>query len=82
MKISIDLASLMSDPGISVTTSPFAPGKAIIKRSSFPKGVVPPHLRSYLIPSGTGRGMMGTAVYRGKRIRKVALAVAQKYRRG
>jgi len=82
MKISVDLASLMSDPNISVTTSPFAPGKAIVKRASFRKGEVPPHLRSYLIPSGTGRGLTGTAIYHGKPIPKTALAIAQKYRRG
>lgn len=82
MKISVDLASMMSDPNISVTTSPFAPGKAIVKRASFPKGQVPAHLRSYLIPAGTGRGLTGTTVYHGKPIPKTAAAIAAKYRRG
>lgn len=82
MKLSISLADIMSDPNLSLTTSPFAPGKTIVKRASFPKGEVPPHLRSYLIPSGTGRGMTGKGVYNGKRIPQTAINVAKRYRGG
>jgi len=81
MKFDINLASVMANPNLSVTTSPFAPGKGIIKRASFPKGEVPPHLRSYLIPSGTGRGMTGTTIYKGKPVPKTAVNVAQRYNR-
>ena len=78
VKIDADLAVLMGNPDISVTTSPFAPGKVIIKRASFRKGEIPPHLRPYLIPAGTGRGITGTSVYRGKRIPNTAVNVARR----
>lgn len=81
VKISIDLAALMGDPDISITTSPFAPGKVIIKRASFRKGEVPPHLRSFLISPGTGRGMTGTEVFKGKRIPKTAANIGRRGRR-
>jgi len=80
MKFDINLASVMANPNLSVTTSPFAPGKGIIKRASFPKGQVPDHLRSYLIPPGTGRGITGTTIYKGKPVPKTAVNVAQRYR--
>lgn len=82
MKLPVNLGDMMADPNISITTSPFAPGKAIVKRASFPKGEVPSHLRQYLIPAGTGRGMTGTTVYHGKPIPKTAMNIAQRYRGG
>ncbi len=82
VKIDADLATLMGNPDISITTSPFAPGKVIIKRASFRKGTVPPHLRPFLISPGTGRGMRGTAVFRGKRIPNTAINVARRGGRG
>jgi hypothetical protein len=82
VKLNVSLADIMSDPNLSITSSPFAPGKTIVKRASFPKGQVPAHLRSYLIPSGTGRGMTGTGVYGGKVIPKTAINVARRYRGG
>ena len=72
----------MGSPDLSITSSPFAPDKVILKRASFVKGVVPPHLRSYLIAPGTGRGVTGTGVYKGKRIPKTAINVAGRGRRG
>ncbi len=59
MKFSVSLADIMNDPNLSVTTSPFAPGKTIVKRASFPKGKVPAHLRPYLIKSGECKGRTG-----------------------
>lgn len=81
MKFSLDLAAVMANPELSITSSPFT-SKQIIKRASFRKGVVPEHLRQYLIPAGTGRGITGTAVYKGKKIPKVAVQLAMKYGRG
>ena len=78
VKIDADLATLMGNPDISITTSPFAPGKVIIKRASFRKGEIPNHLRPFLIAPGTGRGMIGTSVYRGKRIPNTAINVARR----
>ena len=74
MKFSLDLASVMANPNLSLTSSPFTE-KQIIKRASFPKGQVPAHLRSYLIPKGTGAGLRGTGVYHGKVIPKTAIAM-------
>ena len=77
-KIDADLGSLMAQPNLSITTSPFAPGKIILKRASFPKGQVPPHLVSYLIPPGTGLGLTGKSVYKGKLIPNTAINVARR----
>ncbi len=80
VKIDADLATLMGNPDISITTSPFAPGKVIIKRASFRKGEIPPHLRPFLIAPGTGRGLTGTSVHRGKRIPNTAVNIARRGR--
>jgi len=77
-KIDVDFGALMGQKNLSITTSPFAPGKIILKRASFPKGEVPPHLVSYLIPPGTGRGLTGKSVYKGKLIPNTAVNVAQR----
>lgn len=76
-----DLAGIMSSKDMSLSRTPFNRDIVVIKRASFPKGVVPAHLRSYLIPSGQGRGITGTGVYHGKKIPKVAIALAEKYHR-
>ena len=78
MKIDFSLASIMGDPSMSVTTSPFAPGKVILKRASFPGGQTPAHLVKYAIAKGACKGQMGTVVYKGKRIPKTAACVAGK----
>lgn len=77
-----NLAQLMASRDMSVSRTPFNPDIVVIKRASFPKGEVPAHLRSYLIPSGTGRGMTGTGIYHGKRVPKTAINIAERYRRG
>lgn len=80
VKMSISLADVMGDPNLSVTSSPFAPGKTIIKRASFPKGQVPRHLEKYLIRSGECRGQTGKVVGpKGQPIPKTAACVADKH---
>jgi len=76
-----NLAQLMAARDMSLSRTPFNPDIVVIKRASFPKGEVPPHLRSYLIPAGTGRGMTGTGVYKGRKIPKTAINIAAKYKR-
>ena len=79
MKVDFSLASVMGDPRLSVSTSPFAPGKTIIKRASFPKGTVPPHLRGMLITKGMCKGETGVVIGpRGNPIPKTAACVAEK----
>ncbi len=82
MKLPADLRSLMADPNISISSSPFAPGKVVVKRASFPKGKVPAHLRGYLIKSGECSGRTGTVVYKGKPVPATARCVAEKHKRG
>ena len=80
MKVDFSLASVMGDPRLSVATSPFAPGKTIIKRASFPKGQVPPHLTGYLIKSGECKGRTGVVVGpRGNPIPSTAACVKEKH---
>jgi hypothetical protein len=78
-KISISLKDVMADPDMSLTSSPFAPGKIIIKRASFRKGEAPPHLVEYKIKKGECAGRTGTVIYKGKPIPKVAACVAEKH---
>lgn len=77
MKLSVSLADIMADPNLSITSSPFAPGKTIVKRASFPAGEVPPHLAKYLIKKGQCKGEFGTTVYKGKVVPKTAKCVAE-----
>jgi len=67
----------MNDPDLSLTSSPFAPGKMIVKRSSFRGGETPDHLQGEQISSGTCRGETGTEVYQGKEIPSTAACVAE-----
>ncbi|MCK5601572.1 hypothetical protein KAR91_06885 [Candidatus Pacearchaeota archaeon] len=80
VKIDADLGSLMSQPNLSISTSPFAPGKIILKRASFPKGQTPAHLEKYLIKKGQCAGQRGKVVYKGKVVPKTAACVAGKRR--
>lgn len=82
MKMSFSLADVMNDPNLSVTTSPFAPGKTIIKRASFRKGQIPNHLRPYLIKSGECKGRTGVVVGPRGPISGAAACVMEKHRRG
>ena len=77
VKFTIDIAAVMNDPNLSITSSPFT-HKSIIKRASFPGGQVPEHLAKYLITKGMCSGQTGTVVYKGKKIPKVAACVAGK----
>lgn len=76
-KINVSFSDLMADPNLSITSSPFAPGEVIIKRASFPKGEVPPHLEKYLIKKGQCKGEFGTVIYKGKPVPKTAKCVAE-----
>ena len=78
VKVGIPIEEVMGNPNLSITSSPFAPGKMIIKRASFVGGKTPAHLKSYLIPKGKCSGVTGTVVYKGKKIPKVAACVAGK----
>ena len=79
-KLSISLSDIMGDPNLSITSSPFAPGKVIVKRASFTKGTVPPHLEKYLIRKGECAGMTGKVVGpAGQPIPKVAQCIADKH---
>lgn len=80
-KLSIGLRDIMADPDMSVTSSPFAPGKVVVKRASFRKGVQPPHLAQYAIPKGACSGRTGTTIYKGKPIPQVARCVAARHGR-
>ena len=77
MKLNVSLADIMADPNLSITSSPFAPGETIVKRASFPKGEVPPHLEKYLIKKGQCKGEFGTVIYKGKPVPKTARCVAE-----
>lgn len=68
----------MNDPDLSLTSSPFAPGKMIVKRSSFRGGETPEHLQGSQISSGECKGEMGTEVYEGQEIPSTAACVGQK----
>ncbi len=83
MKLTVSLASIMGDPNLSVSSSPFAPGKTIVKRSSFPKGRVPHHLTGYLIKPGECKGRTGVVTGpRGNPIPGTAACVHEKHGRG
>lgn len=82
MKVSAALGDIMGDPSISVSSSPFAPGKVILKRPSFPKGKVPGHLSGYLIREGECKGRTGVVVGpRGNPIPSTAACVREKHGR-
>lgn len=82
MKVAFSLASVMGDPRLSISTSPFAPGQTIIKRASFPKGQVPAHLKGFLIKKGECSGRTGVVVGpRGNPIPNTAACVKEKHGR-
>ena len=78
VKVDVPIAAIMGDRNLSLSSSPFAPGKLIIKHASFPKGETPPHLVKYAITKGMCGGITGTVIYRGRPIPKVAACVAGK----
>lgn len=71
------IKSIMSDPELSLTSSPFAPGKMIVKRASFNAGETPDHLSGNQISQGECT-QTGTRIYDGKEIPATAYCVAQK----
>lgn len=75
--VPVPVYDIMNDPRLSISSSPFAPGKMIIKRASFIGGVVPAHLSKHLITKNMCTGT-GTVVYHGKKIPKVAACVGGK----
>jgi len=75
-KVPVPVSTIMSDPDLSLSSSPFAPGEMIIKRASFRAGEQPDHLREYAIPEGQGRGMEGTVILDGKPVPKTAANTA------
>ena len=82
VKLDVSLASIMGDPDLSISSSPFAPGKVIIKRSSFKKGETPEHLVPYLIKKGECKGLKGTVVGpRGSPITKTAACIMEKHKK-
>lgn len=81
MKVSFSIADAMNDPNLSVTSSPFAPGQTIIKRASFRKGQVPPHLRPYLIKKGECAGRTGVVVGPRGPIPGAAACVMEKHKK-
>jgi hypothetical protein len=69
-KVPVPIEEVMSNPNLSISSSPFAPGKMVIKRSSFRAGETPDHLEQYAISSGSDAE--GTVVYEGKPIPRAA----------
>ena len=74
-----NLATLMAARDMSLSRTPFNPDIAVVKRASFPKGVVPKHLTGYLIKKGECAGRTGKLVYKGKIIPAAAACVAEKH---
>lgn len=76
VKVPVPIRSIMSDPNLSITSSPFAPGSMIIKRASFRAGETPDHLERFTLSPGDVPSVTGTVIYQGKPIPKTAAAVA------
>lgn len=75
-KVPVPVESIMSDPNLSISSSPFSPGNMIIKRASFKAGETPEHLEQYALNGSEGqRGQKGTVIVDGKPIPKAAAAV-------
>lgn len=76
-KAPVPVASIMDDPELSLSSSPFSPGNIIIKRASFRGGEMPDHLQQYALSAGTCSGKTGTVVYNGKTVPATAACVAR-----
>ena len=76
-----NLAQIMASRDMSLSYTPFNPDVVVIKRASFPKGEVPPHLEDYLIEEGECRGRRGTVVYKGRIVPATAVCVAEKHKK-
>jgi len=76
VKVPIPIEEVMSNPNLSITSSPFSPGNMIIKRASFKAGETPEHLEQFQLTGSEGqRGATGTVVVDGKPIPAAAAAV-------
>ena len=75
-KVPVPVEDILNNPRVSITSSPFAPGKMIIKRASFPGGEVPEHLKAFKIKEGLCKDITGTVTYNGKKIPAAAVCVA------
>ena len=82
MKLYANLATLMANRDISLSSTPFNPDVVVLKRASFPKGQTPPHLEKYLIKKGECAGRTGTLVHKGRLVPATAACVAEKHGRG
>lgn len=76
-----NLGAMMASDQVSISRTPFNPDIVVLKRPSFPKGEVPPHLRGYLIKSGECKGRTGTMVYKGHLVPQTAACVAEKHKK-
>jgi len=75
-KVPIPVEEVMSNPNLSITSSPFSPGNMIIKRASFKAGETPDHLEQFALSDNiSGINETGTVVVDGKPIPKSAAAV-------
>lgn len=78
VKVPIPLEEAMSNPNISITSSPFAPGKMILKRASFKAGEAPEHLKPFLLEENhEGANQYDTEIYDGKPVPSSAAAVGK-----
>lgn len=77
-----NLAQIMASRDMSLSRTPFNPDIVVIKRASFPKGVVPDHLEKYLIKKGQCKGVMGKIIYKGRVVPKAAACTAARYGKG
>lgn len=75
-----NLAAIMASREMSLSRTPFNPDIVVIKRASFPKGVIPKHLEKYLIKKGECAGRTGTLVYKGRLVPSTAVCVAEKHK--
>ena len=80
-KLYANLAQLMASRDMSLSYTPFNPDVVVIKRASFPKGVVPKHLQGFLIKKGECAGRTGVAIYHGHPVPQTAICVAEKHGR-
>ena len=76
-----NLAQIMASREMSLSRTPFNPDIVVIKRASFPKGKVPPHLTGFLIKAGECKGRLGTLVHKGRLVPATAVCVAEKHGR-
>ena len=77
-KVPIPIEEVMSNPNLSITSSPFSPGNMIIKRASFKAGETPDHLEQFALTGNEGQaGTSGTVILDGKPVPASAAAVAE-----